>query len=86
MGTKVTVEQQTDLGILARAAMRHAMGKSGGQNVTTVAGAIAHIVPLLDDTDRRQLMLDCDSALSDPAQDKHAWAELMMVLRRVDRP
>lgn len=86
MGTKVTVEQQDDLGILARAALRHAIGRDIGQQAVTIAGAIAHITPLLSETDIRQLMLDVDHALSDPQGDRHTWAELMIVLRRVDRP
>lgn len=86
MGAKVSVEQQADLGILAKAAIRHAIGKAGDRKAMTIAGAVAHIVPLLDETDIRQLMCDVDSALSDPGQDHHAWAELMIVLRRVDRP
>jgi hypothetical protein len=86
VGARVTVEQQDDLGILCRAALRHAMGKAGDRNTTTVAGAVAHLVPLLSESDIRQLMWDVDHALSDPSQDHHAWAELMIVLRRVDRP
>ena len=86
MGSKVTVGQQEDLGILCRAALRHAMGKGGDRMAVTVAGAVAHLVPLLSESDIRQLMWDVDSALSNPEEDHHTWAELMIILRRVDRP
>lgn len=86
MGAKVSVEQQSDLGILAKAALRYALGKSGDRTHVTIAGAVAHFVPYLAETDIRQLMWEVDSALSAPDSDKHTWAELMTVLRRVDRP
>lgn len=86
MGSTVTLGQQEDLGILCRAALRHVLAKEGDRNTLTVLGAVAHVVPLLAEGDIRQLIWDADHALSDPAQDRHAWTELLMVLRRVDRP
>lgn len=86
MGTGMSIEQQEDLGILARAALRHAIGRDVGQKATTIASALAHVVPLLSETDIRQLMHDVDHALSDPKADWHTWADLMIILRRVDRP
>ena len=84
--TKVTVEQQEDLGVLAKAAVMHALGKEDPKNSVLVCGAVAHIVPLLAESDIRQLMWEVDSAITSGKHDHYEWVDLMTVLRRVDRP
>lgn len=86
MGSKVSLGQQEDMGVLALAAIRYALGKDAPQADVMICGAVAHVVPLLSESDIRQLMWEVDGALTNSKRDHHEWAELMMVLRRVDRP
>lgn len=86
MGTKVSVEVQDDLGVLALAALRHAANRENTETTTTVCGAVAHIVPMLSESAIRQLMWETDRAITSTRDEAHDWVELMTVLRRVDRP
>lgn len=81
----MTLVQQEDLGVLALAALRWAMNKKiEGQGLNPICSAVAHLVPLLAESDIRMLMYEVDTALHN--DDRHEWVELMTVLRRVDRP
>ncbi len=86
MGAKVSAEQQEDLGILAIAALRYAAGRENTTSPVSICGAVAHIVPLLSDTDKRMLMWEADRAITSTGGKEPEWVELMIVLRRVDRP
>ena len=86
MGSKVSLGQQEDMGVLALAAIRYALGKETPQADVMICGAVAHVVPLLAESDIRQLMWEVDGALTNSKRNHHEWSELMMVLRRVDRP
>ena len=86
MGAKVSAGQQEDLGILAVAALRYILNKPSQNADVMICGAVAHVVPLLAESDIRQLMWEVDGALTNSKRDQHEWTELMMVLRRVDRP
>lgn len=83
---KVTVEQQEDLGVLAKAAVLHALGKEDPKNSVLVCGAVAHVVPLLAESDIRQLMWEVEGAIAGGKKNHYEWVDLMTVLRRVDRP
>ena len=84
--SKVTVGQQEDLGILAKAAVRHALGKETPQASVMICGAVAHVVPLLAESDIRQLMWEVEGAIATDKINHYEWVDLMTVLRRVDRP
>lgn len=86
MGARMTLPQQEDLGVLALAALRWAMGKQfdKGAGLTPLCSAVAHLVPLLSESDIRLLMYEVDTQLH--KDDRHEWVELMTVLRRIDRP
>lgn len=86
MGSKVSVEQQDDLGVLALAALRHAAKRENTESVLTICGAVAHVVPLLSESDIRLLMWEADRAITSTGGKAPEWVELMTVLRRVDRP
>lgn len=86
MGAKVSLEQQEDMGILALAAVRYLLGKEAPGSDVTICGAVAHMAPMLAESDIRQLMWEVDGALTNSKRNHQEWAELMMVLRRVDRP
>jgi len=83
----MSVGQQEDLGILAQAAIRWMLKKPAPETSLQVCSAVAHVVPLLSETCIRTLMYEVDTALhTNTGPDQHYWAELMTVLRRIDRP
>lgn len=85
MGARMTLPQQEDLGVLALASLRWAMAKKmDAQGLTPICSAVAHLVPLLAESDIRMLMYEVDSQLHN--DDRHEWVELMTILRRIDRP
>lgn len=86
MGAKVSVEQQGDLGVLALATVKLAQSKPSKESLITLCGAVAHVVPLLAESDIRLLMLECDNAITATGGKATEWVELMTVLRRLDRP
>lgn len=83
MGSTVTMEQQGDLGILARAAMRYAMSHQEGVPTVLITSAVARMVPLLAENDIRQMIYDADRALSSNQADRYTWTNLLLALRRV---
>ena len=86
MGTKLTYGQIDDLGAVALAALRYITTKDNYEGSVAVCGAIAHLAPLMSDTNIRQLQYEVDCALKRPGNDRHELVELMIILRRVDRP
>ena len=83
---KVSLGQQEDVGVLAIAAVRYALGDRTPASSVSICGAVAHLVPVMSETDIRMLMYEVDAALKSDRIQHHEWAELMVVLRRVDRP
>lgn len=86
MGSRMTVGQAEDLGILARAALLYSMGKETQSNSVTTCGAIAHLVPYMDESSTRMLIFDIEAALAKYGSGRHEWVELLTILRRLERP
>lgn len=82
----MTVGQAEDLGILARAALLYSMGMETQSNSVTTCGAIAHLVPYMDESSIRMLIFDIEAALAKYGAGRHEWVELLTVLRRLERP
>ena len=82
----MTLGQQEDLGVVALAALRHSMGRETQNNSVTICSAIAHLVPYMAETDVRMLIYEIETALSRYGASRHEWVELLIVLRRLDRP
>lgn len=82
----MTVGQTEDLGILALSALRYSMGMETQSNSVTTCGAIAHLVPLMAETDVRMLIYEVENAIAKYGSARHEWVELLIVLRRLDNP
>ncbi len=82
----MTGVQQEDLGILALAALRHSMGRENGTGSVTTCSAIAHMVPLMNESDIRILIYEVETALAKYGTARHEWVELLTTLRRLDTP
>jgi len=80
------VERQGDLGVLSLAAVRHALGKPSVTEKINICAAVAHMVPLLSESDIRILLYEVEGAMTVDQSDHSGWLDLMTVLRRVDRP
>ena len=86
MGAKLTFGQIDDLGAVALAALRYIISKPNHDGSVAICGAIAHLVPLFEESAIRMLQYEVDGALKRPDGDRYELVELMMILRRVDRP
>lgn len=86
MGTKLTFGQIDDLGAVSLAALRYITNKPDHEGSVAICSAIAHLVPLFEESTIRMLQYEVDGALKKPDGDRHELVELMMILRRVDRP
>lgn len=82
----MTFGQQEDLGVLALAALRYSMGRETGAGSVTTCGAIAHMVPLMNESDIRLLIYEVETALAKYGTARHEWVELLTTLRRLDTP
>lgn len=83
----MTIGQREDLGILARAALLYSMSRETQANSVTTCGAIAHLVPYMDESSMRMLIHDIEGALAKYGNTaRHEWVELLIVLRRLDAP
>lgn len=86
MGSRMTVGQQEDLGIVAMAALKYSMGMETQANSVTTCSAIAHLVPFMGEPDIRMLIYEIENALAKYGSSRPEWVELLIVLRRLDRP